>query len=43
MRDRPLRGEFNQSDLGAQPLKPYKKKIDLLLGFNKQYPDETIY
>jgi len=42
-RSRLLRGEFNQSDLGAQPLKPYKKKFDLSLGFNKQNPDRTIY
>ena len=43
MIDRWNRGEFNQSDLGAQPLKPYKKKFDLSLGFRKQNPDRTIY
>lgn len=42
-RSRLLRGEFNQSDLGTQPLKLYKKKFDLSLGFNKQNPDRTIY
>jgi hypothetical protein len=41
--DRMNRGEFNQSDLGAQSLKPYKKKIGISLGFRKQNPDETIY
>ena len=42
-RSRILRGEFNQSDLGTQPQKPYKKKFDLSLGFRKQNPDRTIY
>jgi hypothetical protein len=42
-RSRLLRGQFNQSDLGTQPQKPYKKKFDLSLGFNKQNPDRTIY
>ena len=38
-----IRREFNQSDLGTQPQKPYKKKIGISLGFNKQNPDRTIY
>jgi hypothetical protein len=38
-----IRREFNQSDLGTQPQKPYKKKFDLSLGFRKQNPDRTIY
>jgi len=43
MIDRMNRGEFNQSDLGAQPLKLYKKKFNFLSDYIKKYPDNKIY
>lgn len=39
--DRMNRGEFNQSDLGAQSLKPYKKKFGISLGYVN--PNKDLY